>query len=128
MRPSKKTLIAALVIGMAGLSGSAYALDYGKTQAADDMRASKLIGTPVMNSANERIGEIDELVMGKDGTASHAVIGVGGFLGIGEKAVAVPFSSVKLARDKDGNLMATVNAAKDELNSAPTYTYASDMK
>ena len=128
MLSSRKTLIAALVIGMAGLSGSAYALDYGKTQAADDMRASKLIGTPVMNSAQERIGEIDELVMGMDGTASHAVIGVGGFLGIGEKAVAVPFSSVKLARDKDGNLTATVNAAKDELNSAPAYMYASDKK
>ena len=128
MQSFKKSLVAAIFVGMAGLTGSAYALEYGKTQAADDMRASKLIGTPVMNSANERIGEIDEIVMGSSGTASHAVIGVGGFLGIGEKAVAVPFGSVKLARDKDGNLTATVSATKDELNSAPTYSYAADNK
>lgn len=126
MQPFKKTLLAAIFVGMAGLTGSAYALEYGKTQAADDVRASKLIGTPVVNSANERIGEIDEIVMGMDGSASHAIIGVGGFLGIGEKAVAVPFSNVKLARDKDGNLTSTLNATKEELNAAPTYTYAAD--
>lgn len=126
MQTYKKMLLAAALVGMSGLTGGAYALDYGKTQAADDVRASKLIGTPVVNSANERIGEIDEIVMGLDGSASHAVIGVGGFLGIGEKAVAVPFSNVKLARDKDGNLTSTVNATKEELNTAPTYTYAAD--
>jgi hypothetical protein len=97
-------------------------------QATDDVRASKLIGTPVMNSANERIGEIDEIVMGKNGSANHAVIGVGGFLGIGEKAVAVSFNDVKLSRDDDGDLTATLNATKDDLNKAPTYTYVGDKK
>lgn len=128
MQPLKKTLFAGLLISTMALSGTALALDYGKTQSTDDMRASKLIGTSVMNNAKETIGEIDEIVLGKDGSASHAVIGVGGFLGIGEKAVAVPFSAINLARDEDGDLTVTVNATKDELNTAPTYTYAADKK
>ena len=128
MRHYSKTLIAGLTVGAIALSGTAFALDYGKTQASDDLRASKLIGTAVVNNAKETIGEIDEIVLAKNGSASHAVIGVGGFLGIGEKAVAVPFSGLTLAREDDGDLVVTVNATKDELNAAPTYTYAADKK
>ena len=126
MQPLKKTLFAGLLISTLALSGTALALDYGKTQTTDDLRASKLIGTSVVNNAKETIGEIDEIVLSKNGSVSHAVIGVGGFLGIGEKAVAVPFSAINLARDEDGDLTVTVNATKDELNSAPSYTYAAD--
>jgi hypothetical protein len=123
-----KALITGFAIGAMTLGGTAFALDYGKTQAGDDMRASKLIGTAVLNNAKETIGEIDEIVLAKGGSASHAVIGVGGFLGIGEKAVAVPFSDLNLAREDDGDLVVTVNATKDDLNAAPPYTYAADKK
>jgi sporulation protein YlmC with PRC-barrel domain len=126
MRHYTKTLVAGLAA--IALSGSAFALDYGKTQATDDMRASKLIGTSVVNNAKETIGEIDEIVLAKNGSASHAVIGVGGFLGIGEKAVAVPFGDLTLARDDDGDVTVTVNATKEDLNAAPTYAYAADKK
>lgn len=58
---------------------------------AGEMRASKLIGTRVNNEAGERIGEINEVVLSKDGKVAAVVIGVGGFLGIGERKVAVKF-------------------------------------
>ena len=58
---------------------------------ADEMRASKLIGTKVVNTANETIGDINEIVLGKDGKVAAVIIGVGGFLGMGEREVAMNF-------------------------------------
>jgi hypothetical protein len=93
---------------------------------ADEMRASKLIGTNVKNDANETIGSINELVLGKDGKVAAVVIGVGGFLGIGEREVAVDFGSMRLSRDTNGNTVAMLNATKDSLKAAPAWTWASD--
>src|SRR5262245_32265850 len=50
----------------------------------DEMRASKLIGTKVVNAANETVGNVNEIVLTKDGKVAAVVLGVGGFLGIGE--------------------------------------------
>lgn len=97
---------------------------FATAQAATDWRSSKLVGTTVYNSANEKIGEIEELIIGSTGSVSSAVIGVGGFLGIGEKNVAVPFNTLKVARDESGNMKVTVDATKDSLKAAPAYTYA----
>ena len=82
---------------------------------ADEMRASKLIGTKVVNTANETIGDINEIVLGKDGKVAAVVIGVGGFLGMGEREVAVNFNSIRMSRDQSNNLVLTVNATKDAL-------------
>lgn len=56
---------------------------------AGELRASKLIGMTVKNAAGESIGDINEVVLGKDGKVAAVVIGVGGVLGIGEREVAV---------------------------------------
>jgi sporulation protein YlmC with PRC-barrel domain len=56
------------------------------------MRASKLIGTNVVNTANETVGEINDIILSKDGKAAALIVGVGGFLGIRERDVAVNFS------------------------------------
>ncbi len=58
-------------------------------------RASKLNGLDVYNNNNEKVGDIREVLLNRDGKAEAVVIGVGGFLGIGEHDVAVPFSEVK---------------------------------
>src|SRR4029079_17022688 len=58
-------------------------------------RASKLKGLDVYNSRNEKIGDIREVLLDQSGKAEAVVIGVGGFLGIGERDVALPFSEVK---------------------------------
>src|SRR4051812_17988838 len=58
-------------------------------------RASKLKGLDVYNNSNEKIGDIREVLLDQSGKAEAVVIGVGGFLGIGEHDVAVPFSEIK---------------------------------
>lgn len=58
-------------------------------------RASKLVGLSVYNDANESVGSINELLTDKNGKITAVVIGVGGFLGVGEHLVAVPFEKVK---------------------------------
>ncbi len=62
-----------------------------------DWQASQLIKLNVYNNNNEKIGDIKELMMNKDGKIDQAVIGVGGCLGIGERDVAVKFSDLKFS-------------------------------
>jgi sporulation protein YlmC with PRC-barrel domain len=64
-----------------------------------EWRGSKLTGLAVYNNNDERVGEINELVIGKDGKIASVVLGVGGFLGIGEHDVAVPFGKVKFVEE-----------------------------
>lgn len=58
-------------------------------------RSSKLIGVDVYNEANEKLGDIAELIIGKNGNVEQVILGVGGFLGIGEQNVAVSFDKLK---------------------------------
>jgi hypothetical protein len=64
-------------------------------QAQDEWRASKLIGVGVYDPENKKIGAIKEVMMGHDGSAKSVVIGIGGFLGMGTKDIAVPFSALQ---------------------------------
>ncbi|MFZ2157931.1 MAG: PRC-barrel domain-containing protein [Bradyrhizobium sp.] len=58
-------------------------------------RASKLVGLKVYNDANESLGSINDLLTDKNGNIKAVVLGVGGFLGVGEHLVAVPFDKIK---------------------------------
>lgn len=58
-------------------------------------RASKVIGLKIYNDSNENLGSVNELLFDKDGKIAAAVIGVGGFLGMGQHDVAVPFDKIK---------------------------------
>jgi sporulation protein YlmC with PRC-barrel domain len=64
-----------------------------------DWRASKLVGLNVYNDKNESLGTISELLMDKSGNIKTVVLGVGGFLGVGEHLVAVPFDKVKFVNE-----------------------------
>jgi sporulation protein YlmC with PRC-barrel domain len=64
-----------------------------------DWRASKVVGLSVYNDNNESIGTINDILIDKSGNAKAAVIGVGGFLGVGEHLVAVPFDKVKFVNE-----------------------------
>src|SRR5437588_775984 len=61
----------------------------------DQWRASKLVGVNVYNQNNDKIGDIREVIVDKSGKADAVVIGVGGFLGTGQKDVAVSFADLK---------------------------------
>ena len=71
--------------------------DVGDTSSTfqGDWRASKMVGLNVYNDNNESIGSINDLLTDKSGNIKAVVIGVGGFLGVGEHLVAVPFDKVK---------------------------------
>ncbi len=88
-----------------------------------DWRASNLMGLKVTNSANETIGDINEILFENDGKIAAIVIGVGGFLGMGERHAAVEFGSVQLTRDKNNAPLARVNVTKEQLKAAPEWKW-----
>ncbi len=69
------------------------------TTASGQWRTSKMDGLKVYNDANENIGTISDLLMDKSGDIKIAVIGVGGFLGLGEHLVAVPYEKLKFVNE-----------------------------
>src|SRR5882757_5007762 len=58
-------------------------------------RASKLVGVNVYSEANEKIGDINDVILDKTGKAENVILGVGGFLGMGEHYVAVSYDKLK---------------------------------
>jgi sporulation protein YlmC with PRC-barrel domain len=62
-------------------------------------RASKLEGLDIYNQNNEKIGDISELLVDSSGKIQAVIVGVGGFLGIGERDVAIPFDQIKLVNE-----------------------------
>ena len=88
---------------------------------AGEMRASKLIGTSVNNEAGERIGDINEIVLTRDGKVVAAIIGVGGFLGLGEREIAVKFELLRLTQDANNKTVVAISATKDSLKAAPEW-------
>ncbi len=61
---------------------------------------NNLIGKSVYNEQDEKVGDIRDVVLNPDGTATHYVVGVGGFLGMGEHDVALPFNELHAANDR----------------------------
>jgi len=76
----------------------------------------------VYDPANNRIGEVDDVLVTPEGQINALVIGVGGFLGIGEKHVIVPFTTVK-GSNVDNKWQLVMNSSKDELKAAPGFRY-----
>jgi hypothetical protein len=86
-------------------------------------RVSKLIGSAVYNDQNEKVGSLDDLIMKGDNQIVMGVVSVGGFLGMGNKLVAVPYDTLHLEADKDKTKIMLPGASKDSLNAMPTFTY-----
>ncbi len=92
------------------------------TSPASSILASEFIGQAVYSATNENIGEINDLVMSKDQNGNAlAIIGVGGFLGMGEKDVAIPFADISVTRDENNMMHLTISATKEQLEAAPTF-------
>ena len=113
-----KKLVTIALLGTAIASGAAYAQTAQPTDrtapaatatspatSSDKMmlkgkwRASKLMGLNVYNDANEKLGDINELILDKDGKVNAVVIGVGGFLGMGEHDIAVTMDKLKFVEE-----------------------------
>jgi sporulation protein YlmC with PRC-barrel domain len=76
----------------------------------------------VYDPSDNKIGDIKDVLIDKTGQAKALIIGVGGFIGMGEKDVAVPFDAVKSTKKNDKTYL-VMNANKDELKNAPGFTY-----
>ncbi|MBR1167279.1 PRC-barrel domain-containing protein [Bradyrhizobium liaoningense] len=109
-----KTTFAAALIGSALISGAALAQSAqpadqaapaatarpaDKMMLKDNWRASKLMGLNVYNEANEKLGDINELLVDKSGKINAVVIGIGGFLGMGEHDIAVSIDKLKFMEE-----------------------------
>jgi sporulation protein YlmC with PRC-barrel domain len=79
-----------------------------------------VLGKAVYNDKNEKIGTIDDLIITPDRSVSYAIIGAGGFLGIGKHDVAIPMSQLKLEKDK----FILPGATKEALKALPKFEYA----
>jgi sporulation protein YlmC with PRC-barrel domain len=94
-----KTLGYAALIGGTLIAAPAFAQNsndtFVKQQAMNQWRASKLVGVKIVGNDQKKIGSIEDVLIDHDGNAQTVVIGVGGFLGIGEKNVAVPFKTLQ---------------------------------
>ena len=85
-------------------------------------RASKVIGSSVVNDANETIGKIDDLLVTRDGKEPYAVLSIGGFLGMGSHLIVVRYDSLKFADNK----IVLPGGTKDGLKMLPAFQYSKD--
>ena len=76
----------------------------------------------VYDQAKDKIGTVDDVILGDNGQVTGLVVGVGGFLGAGEKDVAVSFNAIKAEKKNDKTYL-TLNTTKDVLKSAPGFKY-----
>src|SRR5882757_5523304 len=79
-----------------------------------------IMGKAVYNDNNEKIGDVNDVIFSRNNSASFVVVGVGGFLGMGEHDVAVPLSRIKHDNDK----LILPGATKEALKKMPEFQYA----
>jgi hypothetical protein len=129
----KKTMLlaSAAMIGVGFLAAHANAqgvpqtVDIAKVdvqKVAAGYRASKVIGSSVLNDANETIGRIDDLLVTRDGKEPYAVLSIGGFLGMGTHMVVVRYDSLKFADNK----IVLPGGTKDGLKMLPAFQYSKE--
>jgi sporulation protein YlmC with PRC-barrel domain len=80
----------------------------------------------VYDPKDAKIGTIDDVLVDKSGKITAAIVGVGGFLGVGEKDVAVPMSAIKVTTKDNNKWYLVMNATKDQLKAARGYKYDRD--
>jgi hypothetical protein len=111
-------------------------------ESADDYLARQdLIGADVRNAQNEKIGDVEDVVFDRNGRVKGVVVGVGGFLGMGEKHVALAWNELQVRppAERSGSTDTTrttsarhpdlvANVTKDQLKQAPEFKRVSDMR
>ncbi|MBY6055923.1 PRC-barrel domain-containing protein [Leisingera daeponensis] len=97
-------------------------------QSENTILAKDLIGRTVFSHEGEVAGDINDMIINFDGTVEGVVVGVGGFLGIGEKEVAIELNKIKLGSRDDGSMLLILNATREELEASPEFKSARDQK
>jgi sporulation protein YlmC with PRC-barrel domain len=112
----------ALAIAPVALSSASASEMAPKVTKSAATRAQMLLGSDVYNAAGERLGEVTDLLIAPDGTVTQAILSVGGFLGIGDKLVAVSYGSLAQRGDR-----IVFDATKAQLKALPVFHYAEGM-
>jgi sporulation protein YlmC with PRC-barrel domain len=100
-------------------SSSAFAAN-DSSLLTDHWLASDVYGAGVYDPKENKIGDVDDLVINREGAISNAVIGVGGFLGVDKKDVAIPFADLKVTTKNDKSWL-VLDTTKDKLKAAPAF-------
>ncbi|MBR1148100.1 PRC-barrel domain-containing protein [Bradyrhizobium sp. AUGA SZCCT0431] len=133
-----KTLVTAALLSVAVISTPAYAqtaqpadraapaattspaTSNTKMMLKGNWRASKLMGLDVYNEANEKLGDVNEIILDKNGKVSAVVIGVGGFLGMGEHDIAVSMDKLKFMEEPARTASTAPATTRDSTTGAAT--------
>ncbi len=89
------------------------------------IESNKLIGRNVINQDNKTVGSIESVILDPQGQVKSVIVGVGGFLGIGQKPVAIDWNQLQI---QDNGQRVVMNTTADQLRSMPEYRYPSDQK
>ena len=110
-------------LGCLGIATTALAASETlKTAPADSWTVTNYYKQSVYDPTEAKIGDVDDVLVDKQGKVTALIVGVGGFLGMGEKDVAVPFNAIKMAKKND-KWWLTMDATKDSLKEATGYKY-----
>jgi hypothetical protein len=96
-------------------------------QDASELLASTLMGAPV-NLADEEIGSVSDLIISEDNTIRGVVVGVGGFLGIGEKRVALPMDRITVQTGEPGEVELATDMTREELEEKEAFKTAAQIQ
>jgi sporulation protein YlmC with PRC-barrel domain len=121
-------LTGAVLAGSAGRLGAQVAGSTTLGVSVEELKAvaigwsakKKILGKAVYNDKNEKIGVVDDLIITPDKSVSYAIIGAGGFLGMGKHDVAIPVGQFK----EDKGKIVLAGATKDALKAMPKFQYA----
>jgi sporulation protein YlmC with PRC-barrel domain len=111
----------------AATSTTTESVQFTSTAGASQMAVSKLTGTDVRNAAGENLGDVNDVLVDNTGMPTVAIIGVGGFLGLGEKNVGVPFKALQFTTNNETNArVARLDVTKEALKAAPPFVYGDE--
>ena len=125
MLVSAAMLSVALLSGEAAAQGMPQSVDLAKVDVqtlSGGYRASKIIGSNVVNDADETIGEVNDVLVSSDGKEPYVVLSIGGFLGMGDHLVVVPYENLKFG----GKKVTLMGGTKEGLKMLPEFKYATE--
>ncbi len=117
-QPSPSSPASSPVIPVAPSVGSERLQATSKEEWQKLHRVTKIIGTDVRNTKGEKIGDIKDLIIDRNGNVSHAVVSTGGFLGIGDRLHAVPWNLIQTTVGRDFRVL---DIDKNRLKNAPNF-------
>ncbi|MEO0728912.1 MAG: PRC-barrel domain-containing protein [Pseudomonadota bacterium] len=92
-----------------------------KVESMQGVHVSKLMGASILNARNESIGDVNDIVLGDGGEVDRVIVGVGGFLGLGERDVALKLRELNVMKDRDGDIRIMTQLSKKELEAVEAY-------